>query len=121
MKNRAGSSALVLVVHLGEFRVNDVFLSRLLGARCTSLSSGRTFRLGLLGFVHGFAELHRRLRQGSRLLLHLIGIAAFNRSLGFRERLLDLALHISRNLVAMLGELFLGRVNKTFGIVLGLG
>ena len=75
----------------------------------------------LLRLVHRLAELHRRLGQRSRLLLHVVGIAALDRGLGLGERLLDLRLHLGRDLVAMLGELLLGRVDEAFGIVLGLG
>src|SRR4029079_4653211 len=65
--------------------------------------------------------LHRRLRKRIGLFSHLLGIVALDRGLGFSERRLDLGLHRRIDLVAMLLELLLGRVDEAFGLVLGLG
>ena len=110
------SSALGLVVDFREFGVNDVFLglARLLGLRAFRVAAC----LRLLLLVHRLAKLHRGLGERIRLLRHLIGVAAFDRSLGFGDGILDLGLHFGRNLVTMLGKLLLCCMNQAFSLVL---
>ena len=82
-------------------------------------AGGRGGLLFLL--VDRLTQLHRDLRQRLRLFGHRGGIAAFDRGLGFGDRRLDLGLQRGVDLVAMLGELALGRVDQAFGVVLRLG
>src|SRR5204863_8731835 len=119
VRRRAESSALVLVVDLGEFRIDDLLFGLAFGrARAFGLAPAGSLGLGLLRFVHRLAELHRRLGQRRGLLLHFVGITAFNGSLGVRDRGFDLRLDAGVDLVAMLGQLALGRVDQALGIVL---
>src|SRR5947209_2452655 len=90
------------------------------GARRAGVGTGGSLGLGLL-LVHRLAELHRCLGQRVGLRDDLIGIAAFDRGFGLGDRAFDFRLHLGRDLVAIFGELFLGRMYEALGIVLGLG
>src|ERR1035438_3481723 len=83
----------LVVVDLGEFRVDDVILRSILG--------GVAF--GLL-LVHGLAKLHRSLRQRIGLGLDRLGIVALQRFLQIADGVLDGAAFGFRDLRAMLGE-----------------
>src|ERR1700743_1853037 len=68
----------LVVVDLGELRVDDVILCSVLGR----------IGLGLL-LVHGLAELHRSLRQRVGLGLDRLGIVALQRFLQVADGILD--------------------------------
>src|SRR4029079_19486462 len=70
--------------------------------------------------VHGFAELHRGLRQRVGLGRDRIGIAALEGFLEIRHRILDGAALGFADLGAMLLEGLLGGVDQRLGVVLGL-
>ena len=107
---------LLVVVHLGEFRVDDILLlARSVAARRSS-TPGRGALLRLL--VHCFAELHRSLRQGIRLGRDRGGVVAFERLFEVRQRILDRAPVAFAHFRAMLGQRPLGRMNKRLGMVL---
>ncbi|ENY83155.1 NAD-specific glutamate dehydrogenase [Sphingopyxis sp. MC1] len=72
-------------------------------------------------FVDRLAQLHRDLRQRLRLFGHRSAVAAFDGRLGFGDRRFDFRLQPGVDLVAMFGDLALGRVDQAFGVVLRLG
>src|SRR5512139_3912512 len=109
--SRASGGLLVglVVVDLGEFRVDHVVLGGILGR----------VGLGLL-LVHGFAQLHRSLRQRVGLGLDRLGIVALQRFLQVADGILDGAALGLGDLRAMLGERLLGGMHQRVGMVLGV-
>src|SRR5262249_38181660 len=108
----AGSSGLLVslvVVDFGEFRVDHVVLRSILGR----------IGLGLL-LVHGFAKLHRSLRQRVGLGLDRLGVVALQRFLEVADGILDGAALGLGDLRAMLGERLLGGMHQRVGMVLGV-
>src|SRR5262249_52737340 len=98
-----------------------LFLARLaalrpaIGAR--PAGAGLTF---LLRLVHGFAELHRSLRQGIGLGFDRRRVIALERFLQVGHRVLDrLALALA-DLGTMFGQGLLGGVQQRLGMVLRL-
>src|SRR5437879_4337303 len=75
---------------------------------------------GLAGGVHGFAHLHRRLRQSLRLLPDGVGVFAVQSRLHIGLGRLDRRLVGFGDLVAEFGQGLLGGVDQGFGLVLGL-
>src|SRR5215216_6723737 len=101
---------LLVVVDLGELRVDDVFF----------LAGLARTRLAFLLLVHRLAKLHRSLRQRIGLGLDRVGVVAFERFLEIGNAVLNrLALGFG-NLRAMLGQRLFGGVQQRFGVVLRL-
>src|SRR5580692_3087547 len=96
----------LVVVDLGELRVDDVILCSVLGR----------IGLGLL-LVHGLAELHRSLRQRVGLGLDRLGVVALQRFLEVADGVLDCATVGFRDLRTVLGQSLLGRMNQAIGMV----
>src|SRR6478736_3320140 len=111
-------SALVVFVDFGELGVDD-FLVALRTRRGTF--GWLLGRGGLLLLVDRLAHLHREVGQRRALGLDRLDVVALERGLGFGERRLDLALERSVDLVTVLLELLLGRVDQAVGVVLRLG
>src|SRR5580693_466851 len=99
----------LVVVDLGELRVDDVILCSVLGG----------IAFGLL-LVHGFAKLHRSLRQGVGLGLDRLGIVALQRFLQVADGVLDRAALGLGDLRTVLGKRLLGRMHQRVGMVLGI-
>src|SRR5215469_13661121 len=99
----------LVVVDLGEFRVDDVILRSILGG----------VSLGLL-LVHGLAQLHGSLRQRVGLGLDRLGVVALQRFLEVADGVLDRTALALGNLRAMLGECLLGGMRKRVSTVLGV-
>src|SRR5882757_5356235 len=99
----------LVVVDLGEFRVDHVVLCGILGR----------IGLGLL-LVHGLAELHRSLRQRIGLGLDRLGIVALQRFLQITDGILDGAALGFGDLRAVFGQRLLGGVHQAVGMVLGV-
>src|SRR5580700_1290883 len=99
----------LVVVDLGEFRVDDVILCSILGG----------VALGLL-LVHGLAQLHRSLRQRVGLGLDRLGIVALQRFLQIADGVLDGAALAFADLRAVLGQRLLGGMHQRVGVVLGV-
>src|SRR5579872_2931159 len=86
-----GRLLVLVVVDLGELRVDDVILGWTLGG----------IALGLL--VHRLAQLHRGLCQRIGLGLDRLGVLALERLLQVADRILDGAAFGIRDLRAVLG------------------
>src|SRR3954469_10204011 len=99
----------LVVIDLGEFRVDDVVLG--------SILLGVAF--GLL-LVHRFAELHGSLRQRVGFGLDRLGIVALQRFLQIADGILDGAALAFLDLRAVLGQRLLGRMHQRVGMVLGV-
>src|SRR4051794_31511796 len=99
----------LVVVDLGEFRVDDVVLGGILGR----------VALGLL-LVHRLAELHRNLRQRIGLGLDRLGVIALQRFLQVTDGVFDGAAFAFFDLRAMLGQRLLGGMHQRVGMVLGV-
>src|SRR6202011_5018288 len=99
----------LVVVDLGEFRVDDVILCSVLGG----------IAFGLL-LVHGFAKLHRSLRQRVGLGLDGLGIVALQRFLQIADGVLDGAALALLDLRTVFGQRLLGGVHQRVGMVLGV-
>src|SRR5260370_27629500 len=99
----------LVVLGLGEFRVDDVVLGRIL------LGVG----FGLL-LVHGLAEFHRSLRQRVGLGLDRLGIVTLQRFLQIADGVLDGAALAFLDLRTMLGQRLLGGMHQSVGMVLGI-
>ena len=111
--NRSGRLlVLLVVVHLGELGVDDVFLR----GRGRRASARRP--VGRL-LVHRLAELHRSLRQRVGLGRDRFGVVALQGFLEVGHGVLDRATLGVADLGAVFGERFLGRVDQSFGVVLG--
>src|SRR6185312_16012843 len=107
---RLGRFLVVLVVvDLGELRVDHVILGSVLG-RIT---------LGLL-LVHRLAELHRGLRQRVGLGLDGLGIVALQRFLQIADGIFDGPALAVLDLGTMFGQRLLGRMHQAVGMVLGI-
>src|SRR3954468_10806708 len=107
-----GSSRLLVVlvvVDLGEFRVDHVVLRRIL--------CGVAF--GLL-LVHRFAELHGSLRQRVGFGLDRLGILALQRFLEIADGVLDGAALAFLDLRTVFGQRLLGGMHQAVGMVLGI-
>src|SRR6201997_4626509 len=100
---------LLVVVDLGELRVDDVVLRSL----------GGSLAFGLL-LVHGLAELHRSLRQRVGLGFDRLGVVALQRFFEVADRVLDGAALGLGDLRAMLGQRLLGGMHQRVGMVLGV-
>src|SRR5665647_1626666 len=101
--------AVLVVVDLGELRVDHIILRGILGR----------IGLGLL-CVHRLAELHRSLRQGVGLGRDRLGIVALQRFLQIADGVLDGAAFALGDLRAMFGQRFLGGMHQRVGMVLGV-
>ena len=112
-------SVLRVFVDFGEFGVDHLFLRAAVARGFAFRSCGRGIRLFLL--VDRLAHLHRALRQVFGLGVDVGGVIALERGLERGDLLLDFALQRSVDLVAMLFELLLGRMDETVGLVAGLG
>src|SRR6185437_5239516 len=99
----------LVVVDFSEFRIDDVILRSILGR----------IGLGLL-LVHGFAELHRGLRERIGPGLDRFGIVAFQRFLQVADGILDGAAIGIRDLRTVLGERLLGGMHQRIGVVFGV-
>src|SRR5438445_2524745 len=99
----------LVVVDLGELRVDDVILGGILGR----------IGLGLL-LVHGLAELHRSLRQRVGLGLDRLGIVALQRFLEVADGVLDGAALGFLDLRTVFGQCLLGGMHQAVGMVLGV-
>src|SRR5271167_3656401 len=99
----------LVVVDLGEFRVDHVILCSVLGR----------VGFGLL-LVHRLAELHRSLRQRIGLGLDRFGIVALQRFLQVAHGVLDGAAIAFRYLRTVFGERLFGRMHQRVGVVLGV-
>src|SRR5271170_1681960 len=99
----------LVVVDLGEFRVDDVILRSILGG----------IAFGLL-LVHGFAKLHRNLRQRIGLGLDRLGVVALQRLLQIADGVFDGAAFGLGDLRTMLRQRLLGRMHQRVGMVLGV-
>src|ERR1700744_5809325 len=99
----------LVVVDLGELRVDDVILRSVLGR----------IGFGLL-LVHGLAKLHRGLRQRVGLGLDRLGVVALQRFLEVADGIFDRPAIALTDLRAVLGESLLGRVDRSVGVVLGV-
>src|SRR5262249_39664125 len=109
---------LLVVVHLGEVRVDNVVL---LGA-AARIGAARS-AAGLRAFgrlVHRLTELHRSLRQRVGLGGDRLGVVALERFLEVRHGVLDCATIGIADLGAVLGERLLGGVDQSLGVVLRL-
>src|SRR5882757_5788683 len=99
----------LVVVDLGEFRVDDVVLRSILGG----------IAFGLL-LVHRFAKLHGSLRQRVGLGLDRLGIVALQRFLQIADGILDGAALAFLDLRAVLGQSLLGGMHQRVGMILGV-
>src|ERR1700712_1938774 len=99
----------LVVVDFGEFRVDDVVLSSILGR----------VAFGLL-LVHRFAKLHGSLRQRIALGLDRLGIVALQRFLQIADGILNGAALGFLDLRAVFGQGLLGRMHQPVGMVLGI-
>src|SRR5215468_5348055 len=106
----SGLLVVLVVVDLGELRVDDVILGSALG---------RGFAFGLL-LVHGLAQLHRSLRQRVGLGLDGLGIVALQRFLEIADGILDGAALALGDLRTVLGQRLLGGMHQRIGMVLGV-
>src|SRR5690606_32638286 len=104
----------LVVLDFLEIGVDDIVLRRLVAA------FGLGFGFGLAGLVHGFAQLHGSLGQGVGLVLDGLGILAIEHALQIGNRRLDRTLVLGRDLVAIVLERLLGRMDQRFGLVPGL-
>src|SRR6201991_4593759 len=104
-----GFLVVLVVVDLGELRVDDVILGGILG--------GVAF--GLL-LVHGLAQLHRSLRQRVGLGLDRLGVVALQRFLQIADGILDGAAFGFADLRTVLGQRLLGGMHQRVGMVLGV-
>src|SRR6195952_4641685 len=99
----------LVVVDLGELRVDNVILGSILGG----------IAFGLL-LVHRFAKLHGSLRQRIGLGLDRLGIVALQRFLQIADGVLDGAALAFLDLRAVLGQRLFGRMHQPVGVVLGV-
>src|SRR5690349_20680200 len=106
----SGLLVVLVVVDLGELRVDDVILGSVLG---------RGLAFGLL-LIHGLAQLHRSLRKRVSLGLDGLGIVALQRFLEVADGVLDGAALALGDLRAMFGQRLLGRMHQRVGMVLGV-
>src|SRR6185437_14944820 len=111
-----GGLFVVLVIDLGEFRVDHVFLLAV-GACRTLAGVGRLSAFRLL--VHGFAELHGSLRQRVGLGLDRARVIALERFFEIRHGILDGTAFAFADFRAMLGERLFGGMHQRFAMVLG--
>src|SRR6185437_8639963 len=111
-------STRLLVLHLGELRVNDVLFLLRLGARRFSLriSLGRSLLLLLRG-VDLFAELLRRLRQRLSRGVDLRLVVGLEDRFGVLQRRLDLVLLAGVDLVAVVLDRFSHGVDQRLALV----
>src|SRR5215218_435976 len=116
------ASALVFVVDLGEFGVDDFLFAaaRLRGLGRAGIVGSTAGRGSLLLLVDRLAKLHRDLAQCRGLRLRRLDVAALDGLLGLVDRRLDLGLQRLVDLVAMLRQLPLGAVGEALGAVLRL-
>src|SRR5687767_6571682 len=121
---RPSGGFFLVVVDLGEFRVDHVVLLARLAAWRAAPSSAGTARAGLaavlLRLVHGLAELHGGLHQRVGLGFDRRRILAFERFLQVGHGVLDRLALALRHLRAVLGESLLGVVHQAFGAILRL-
>src|SRR4051794_24965155 len=99
----------LVVVDLGELRVDHVILGGILGR----------VSLGLL-LVHGLAELHRSLRQRVALGLDRLRVLALERFLQIADGVLDGATLGVLDFRTVFGQRLLGGVHQRVGMVLGI-
>src|ERR1043165_2167097 len=118
--SRCSGGFLLVVVDLGEFRVDHVLFLSGLAARRSAARSASPRRAFLLLLVHRLAKLHRSLRQRVGLGLDGVGVVALERFLEIGDAVLDgLALAFA-HLRAVLGQGLLGGVDQRLGVVLRL-
>src|SRR6185312_14840086 len=99
----------LVVVDLGELRVDDVILRSILGR----------VGLGLL-LVHGLSQLHGSLCQRVGLGLDRLGVVALQRFLEVADGVLDRTSLALGDLRTVLGECLLGGMHQRVGVVLGI-
>src|SRR5215475_15629167 len=114
---------LLVVVDLGELRVDDVLV--LAAGALTAGSAVGTARAARRGLflrllVHCLAELHRSLRQRVGLGRDRLGVSTLQGLLEIGERVLDRAPVAFADLGAVLGQRLLGGMHQRLGVVLGL-
>src|SRR5262249_4783186 len=112
---------LLVVVDLGEFRVDHVLVLAA-GSAAGTRAAGTALRLGtFLGLlVHGLAELHRGLRERVGLGRDRRSIAALARFLSVGHGFLDRASIAFADLRTVLGKRLLGGMDERLGVVLRL-
>src|SRR5882757_7472214 len=113
-----GLLVLLVVVDLGEFRVDHVLFLAAGIARATSIT--RSAGAVLLRLVHGLAELHRGLGQCVGLGGDRLGVVALERLFQVGHGVLDGAALRLAHLGAVLGDRLLRRMQQRLGVVLGL-
>src|SRR6185437_4584625 len=96
-----------------EVGVDHVVIGRLVG------TGGLGLRFRLAGLVHRLAELHGDFGQRRGLFLDDLGVLAFEHPLEIGDRGLDRRLVLGRNLVAIVFERLLGRMDQRLALVLG--
>src|SRR3954468_22795415 len=110
-----------MVVDLGKFRIDDVFV---LGRTGAAVSPRRTFAAltaTALRLVHGFAELHRGLGKRVGLGLDVFGIVRLDRSSQRGNGIFNGRPFGVGHFRAVLGDGLLRRVDQRVAMVLGFG
>src|SRR4029079_14967528 len=107
---RLGRLLVVLVVvDLGEFRVDHVIFRGIFGR----------IALGLL-LVHRLAQLHRNLRKSVGLGRDRVSIVTLQRFLEVADGVFDCAALRFGNVRSVLGQRLLGGMHQRVGVVLGI-
>src|SRR5829696_754269 len=110
---------LVLLVDFLEVGVDDVVLLRPAGRAGAALGMiAAALVCGLRGGVHRLAELHRRLHQVGGARLDDLGVVARERLAQRLDRSLDALLVGLLDLVAVLLDRLLGRVDQRLAVIL---
>src|SRR6516165_3219337 len=109
---------LLVVIDFGEFRIDNVVLFAV-AAASTSVAVTAGLLLGGL-LIHCLAELHGNLRKRIGLGRDGVGVAAFQGFLEVGHGVLDRTAVGFADFRTMLGERFLGRVDKRLGVVFRL-
>src|SRR5262249_697131 len=107
-----------ILVDLLEIGVDDTAIGRLLRpARPVGSAFAPSRASRLLGLVHGFAQLQRGLGQRLGLRADRVGVVAVQYALQRREGILDGLFVGRRDLVTVLLERLLGRMDIPIGVV----
>src|SRR5262249_34513133 len=111
---------LLVVVDLGELRVDDVLLGAAAGRPTRGRAAvARALTLLSLG-VHGLAKLHGSLRERVGLGADRLSVVALDGFLEVGHRVLDGAPFGLADLGAVLGERAFGGVDERLGLILRL-